>query len=386
LANYYHHTSNIIGANKSNTNAINDIEWTEGDGRALFTFTSFTFNNAGAEGRTGPSLATALSNYDTATYTWLNDTAYFNIVDQGIQEFTVPTDANYTIEAIGAEGGQSANQSSTPGGGGNPARIIGTFALIGGDVLKIAVGQAGRGGQGWQRSDPGGGGGTFVWINDPPSDPLIIAGGGAGRRISQGSQANVDGQSGQNAGLAYGSGLANQTDTSMPGQVVAVGHGSYRQSNRYSCSGGGAGWLNEGNCSTRSNNGLSTPEKQNSASNCGGYGLFGRDLRLLSTRNDGNRMYDYTNLPVSQTQKLWGGWGSCATNNSNSHTGGFGGGGGGGCSGEGGAGGYTGGGATWAANDHGGGGGSYNGGSNQSNTAGYTGHSNVHGACIITKI
>lgn len=386
MANYYHHTSNVIGADKSSTTAINDIEWTEGDGEGLFSFTSFTFTNAGAEGRTGPSLSTALANYNTATYTWLNDTAYFNIVDQGIQEFTVPETADYTIEVIGAEGGQSTNTGATPGGGGNPARMIGTFGLTQGDVVKIAVGQAGRGGSGWDRADPGGGGGTFVWINDPPSDPLIIAGGGGGRRGTQGSTANVNAQSGQDAGLAYGSNLANQADTSMPGQVVAQGHGSYRQNTRYSCSGGGAGWLNEGNCSTRSNQGGTSPEKQNSASSCGSYGLFGRDLRLISTRNDGNRMYDYTNVEVSQTQKLWGGWGSCGAGQTDSHTGGFGGGGGGGCGGEGGGAGYTGGGATWGANDHGGGGGSYNGGSNQSNTAGYTGHSSVHGACIITKL
>lgn len=384
MANYYHHTSNIIGADKSNTNAINDIEWTEGDGRALFTFTSFTFTNAGAEGRTGPSLSQALASYNTTTYTWLNNTAYFNIVDPGIQEFTVPADANYTIEAIGAEGGQSTNTGSTPGGGGYPARMIGTFTLTGGDVLKIAVGQAGRGGSGWERSDPGGGGGTFVWINDPPSDPLIIAGGGGGRRGTQGSTANVNAQSGTSAGSAYGGGVANPTDSTAPGQVVAVGNGSWQTSNRYSCSGGGAGWLSEGNDGGRS--GGSTAWFKQDGSSCGSYGLFGRDLRMISLRDGVNRMYDYTNTEVSQTQKLWGGWGSCDAGLANAHTGGFGGGGGGGCGGEGGGGGYTGGGATYGGNDHGGGAGSYNGGSNQSNTAGYTGHSSFHGACIITKI
>ena len=327
-------------------------------GGGLFDFTSFTFTNCGTEGRTGPSLSTALSSYNTGLYPWLSDTSYFNITQLGIQEFTVPKTGTYRFDASGAAGGNQSNSGSTPGGGGAGARVIADIALTESDVLKVAVGQAGRGGSGWGNLYPAGGGGTFAWINDPPNNPLVVAGGGGGFRTG-GSTTNVNGQSSNNAGLAYGSNAANQADTSMPGQVVAVGHGSYRQSSRYSCGGGGAGWLNEGNCSTRANQGSSSPEKQNSISNCGGYGLFGRDLRLLSTRNDGNRLYDYNNGPVSQTQKLWGGWGSGQTNNANSHSGGFGGGGGGGWSGEGGGGGYTGGGATWASNNHGGGGGSY---------------------------
>ena len=52
-------------------------------------------------------------------------------LDSGIQIWTVPATGSYTIEAYGAQGGGDY--------GGKGARIIGTFNLSSGDVLKILV-------------------------------------------------------------------------------------------------------------------------------------------------------------------------------------------------------------------------------------------------------
>ena len=55
------------------------------------------------------------------------------------------------------------------------ARVRGDFTLQRGQVLKIMVGQQGKDGGSY---DVGGGGGTFVALDD--NTPLIVAGGGAG--------------------------------------------------------------------------------------------------------------------------------------------------------------------------------------------------------------
>ena len=69
---------------------------------ALYSFSSHTFTNCGATGKTGPTLANCKSSYNTS---WEDDTDFFNVQTQGIQEWTVPTTATYTIEVWGAAGG-----------------------------------------------------------------------------------------------------------------------------------------------------------------------------------------------------------------------------------------------------------------------------------------
>jgi len=316
-----------------------------------------TLTTGGSDGRSGPSLSQAqsglnittdASDFDESSYT--SDTSLFDN-DNGIQQIKIPVEATYRIEAVGAAG---AHQVDGIGQGGKGAEIIGDFDLQEGQTLNVAVGQEGRGGPNISaREDPGGGGGSFVWINGPPSDPLIIAGGGAG--INQNRSNDADGQAGEDAGLASGA----SGDTSLPGQAVARGEGSFLDTDRRSCAGGGAGWLSEGNDSSSSPGGLT---KQ--SGDCGGQGQFGRDLRLQ------NNLQVEGQGTVNQNERLFGGFGSCNIGDENAHVGGFGGGGGGGCNGEGGGGGYTGGGATYSSQNHGGGAGSFNGGSNQSNSAG----------------
>ena len=90
-----------------------------------------------------------------------------------IQEWTVPATGQYRIRAVGAQGG---NAHSYTGLGGKGADMQGDFQLTAGTILKILVGQ-----QPAVVSNvysAGGGGGTFVTLNDNTS--LIVAGGGNG--------------------------------------------------------------------------------------------------------------------------------------------------------------------------------------------------------------
>ena len=125
---------------------------------SLYNFTPHTFTNCGATSTSGPTLANCKSSYDTS---WEDNTNYFNVQTQGIQEWTVPKTGTYTIEVWGAAGG--GNQYRTIGGRG--AKMRGTFSLNQEDKLKILLGQKGpntsdqynAGGGGYS----GGGGGYY---------------------------------------------------------------------------------------------------------------------------------------------------------------------------------------------------------------------------------
>ena len=91
---------------------------------ALFSFITlsvsasvdYNFTNAGATGREGPSQAQINTAY---AGTGLANSVTINT--QGIQEWTVPTNGDYLIQAWGAEGG-SANNTN----GGKGAFVSGT--------------------------------------------------------------------------------------------------------------------------------------------------------------------------------------------------------------------------------------------------------------------
>lgn len=144
------------------------------------TFTSHTFTNAGATGRTGPILSAVRTAYSTAgwaqdtTNNWLNMTS-----NNGIQLWTVPKTGNYTIEAYGAQGG---NADTATGGLG--ARIKISTMFVKNDIIKILCGQ--QGGTASVASSynhpaiaGGGGGGTYIY-NVTTSSIILIAGGGGG--------------------------------------------------------------------------------------------------------------------------------------------------------------------------------------------------------------
>lgn len=132
-----------------------------------YMFSSFTFSTCGATRHNGPTFAQMKSAYVGTA--WTQDDANLRMTTQGIQLWTVPASGNYTIEAKGATAGSQGENGRYVG---KPALMTGTFSFAQGQILRILVGQTGWDGStrpGW-----GGGGGTFVAINN---DPLIVAGG-----------------------------------------------------------------------------------------------------------------------------------------------------------------------------------------------------------------
>ena len=91
------------------------------------TSVSFTFTNAGATGRYGPTQENINSSY--------NDTNLANSVTvntQGIQEWIVPASGTYSIEAWGAsgDGGDLANGGNDNDSGGLGAKMKGDSFLV----------------------------------------------------------------------------------------------------------------------------------------------------------------------------------------------------------------------------------------------------------------
>ena len=287
----------------------------------------WTFTNAGATGRLGPTQAQIDANYSGTT---LEGAVTINATHQGIQEWIVPESGTYMIEAYGAQGGNAGSFN-----GGKGALIKGFFTLSHGNSLKILVGQ--QGGNYEKNSDKittGGGGGSFVatMLNSA----LIVAGGGGGSHHS----VTFFSSNGHNATIeTYGT-----TSIGGVGSNNGLGGGSPGY-----YAGGGGGGFNENGATSSS----------------------GQDRRGYSFVNGGNGGYGTLYSPSTSVTSV----------------GGFGGGGGGWVNDEtrpGGGGGYSGGdGSDWASPESGGGGGSYNSGTNQDNQAGVN---EGHGKVIITYI
>ena len=177
----------------------------------LYSFSSHTFTNCGATGKTGPTLANCKSSYDTS---WEDDTDFFNVQTQGIQEWTVPTTATYTIEVWGAEGG-----GGTPGKG---ARMKGYFDLTQGMVLKIVVGQMGieEGSYSGPLGHAGGGGGGSFIIKSPYNTTgsiLVIAGGGGGSGSHYVGYGGITSETDSNTGSAGNGGTPGSNGNSGAG-------------------------------------------------------------------------------------------------------------------------------------------------------------------------
>jgi hypothetical protein len=321
---------------------------------SLYSFTSFQFTNAGGTYNTGPTLANALATYDTVTYSWLNNTSYFNIVTQGIQQWTVPQTGNYRILAVGGTGGAfgaSYVNNAFPGAG---ASIQGDFALTSGAVINIVVGQcpnlvlANNSANG-----SGGGGGTFVYTSSIGGAGLMIAAGGGGgtghgSSITTGGNGKGGSSTTNSREAAPGETFGVNSKTNGPGSSgnLGVGYGGRGTfTSSYSGSGGGTGWLG-----------------------------IGQDDQIGAQGKGGGQFVGGTSTAVGTTYGGFGGGGGAGGN-------GVAGGGGGGYTGGGAGQGYT---TSWGAS---GGGGSYNTGTNQTNTQGADGVSTyVHGYVTITKL
>ena len=300
---------------------------------------TFTFTNCDATGRDGPSQSDCNSEYSGTSLEGLVT------VSSGVQTWTVPSTATYTIEVWGAQGG-GAGADNTVGGLG--AYLKGDFNLSAGDVIKILVGQAG----GTVNYAGGGGGGTFCVTSD--NTILIIAGAGGG---GFGHTDNSRGYSQGGNGLTGTSGGNSSTPSGSYGSAASGSGGGNKSmggSNGYGGGGGVAG---------------------------GGGGLYG----------DGGNGYDPWGDDSYGSGFLNGGSGGEESNNSYNNRGGFGGGGSGAHSSSalngygGGGGGYSGGGGgslSGSSSGNGGGGGSYN--SSSTNTASTEGTREGHGQVVIT--
>lgn len=193
-------TSSSVRTDSGNGYVTITANFTITTGGSLYSFSSHTFTNASATGRSGPSLSQCRSAYSSAT--WAQDTTnnYLNMTTQGIQLWTVPETANYTVTMAGAKGGDT---------GGNGRIINATISLVGGAIIKILVGQQGIG-AGFRTG--GGGGASFIATN--LNQPILVAPGGGGRGENGLPSFSVDGVFAQGTDTAgatsqFGSGGAS---------------------------------------------------------------------------------------------------------------------------------------------------------------------------------
>ena len=136
----------------------------------------------------------------------------------------MPYTGDYRIEAIGATGGYDSHANSTQYRG-RGARMIGTFSLNKGEVIRILVGQ--EGGVSVRIKASGGGGGTFVVRG--ANTPLIIAGGGGGIQVAYSRHSGCDastrssGNPGYKSWLGGSNGHGAQTaDANYSGKWVVL--------------------------------------------------------------------------------------------------------------------------------------------------------------------
>jgi hypothetical protein len=262
--------------------------------------TTYSFSNAAATGRNGPTQAQVTTAYNNTSLA-----GSVTVNTQGIQEWVVPTSGKYQVITAGAAGGKGASGSTGAGKG-----VVQTVEvnLNSGDTLKIIVGQVGVVGL----HVSGGGGGSFVFKNFDDASLITAAGGGGGGGYSgstypTGMDASTS-QSGVNANSQ-----TSGAGTSGGGGTAPTGFANY--------GGGGAGWNGSGNVPNGTSCGIT---------------------------------------PLAAASIKSGGLGG-QTNGPNGGDGGFGGGGASavmcGASGTGGGGGYSGGGAGSTNGTYGGGGG-----------------------------
>lgn len=354
----------IFGSNVANTFVIINNTNTGGininsnpiatSSEGLYDFTSFTFTNATATGRNGPTYAQMLAAY-TSSATWASNTSYFTSSIRGIQNWTVPQTAQYRITAAGAKGGDSPSVSLS---GGLGAIIVTDVSLTQGQVVSIVVGQSGSNRSTNSTLNGGsGGGGTFLY--DSSSITYYIAVGGGG------------GAAGTTTALYSNQLTASGKFNTTSGSTVRVGTRSLVPLVYFTASGG-----TNGSGGFRSDRNI----------------LFGGPGAGISS--DG---FSSNNTQGLSRLSNWLGGSTGSTSNANAREGGFGGGGGAGdgdasadfntIGWAGGGGGYSGGGAGGNSGEsnssYGGGGGTYYIGSFVSGASNWN---NGHGYVTITKL
>jgi hypothetical protein len=189
------------------------------------------------------TLNSSNSNSGTFAYDGMIDTV--NITTTGV----------YTINAFGAQGGDSRRSGSPVNSGGLGGEIKGNFNLIAGEVLKILVGGIGSNGGGYTNGNSladggaGGAGGTFVVGNT--NKPLVIAGGGGGAGNGFGGSGGGGGGfsgSGSNgvSALGAGSDVSRLYTGGNGGGSFISGSGLGGNANSSNGSSGGSGGFGSG--------------------------------------------------------------------------------------------------------------------------------------------
>jgi len=222
---------------------------------ALYAFNSFEFTSP-INGPSGPTLTELTNSYDTASNPWLLDTNYFNVVTQGVQQWTVPATGTYRFTALGATGGIHGG-SFNPAFPGAGATVVSEIPLTSGQVLNIVVGQKPSSITSSSGNGAGGGGGTWVYEGTIGGTGLIlVAGGGGGTGHGSNSSTGGNGKGGSDqatsneatAGETFGvnTRAANRScgnnGLGQGGKSTSTG-GNTQQ---YNGSGGGAGWFSDG--------------------------------------------------------------------------------------------------------------------------------------------
>ena len=168
-----------------------------------------TFTNCSATENNGPTQSQVNSTYTSGNSLY----GAVTINTQGIQEWTVPATATYTIEAWGAEGGGTT--------GGKGARIKGDFNLSTGDVLKIVIGQMGTAETYTNTlgSAGGGGGGSYIikYPYNTTGSILVIAGGGGGSGSKYVGYGGITSETDSNTGSAGNGGTPGSNGNSGAG-------------------------------------------------------------------------------------------------------------------------------------------------------------------------
>ena len=220
----------------------------------LYSYTgTITFTNATATGRNGPILSQCRTAYSSFG-SWVNNTAFFNMTTQGIQQWTVPFTRNYTIVCKGANNVVVSRGSSAP----RSIVITATILLTQGEVINILVGQTPLAQTYQGIASQGGSGGSFVVKSNGTA--LIVAG-GIGGMLGQSSSpsdssSSTSGNSGEtgpfNTSGSAGAGGAGGTNGSG-GAVGGLGTNFYIQTWQYSATmwggGGGGGFFGDGGSS-----------------------------------------------------------------------------------------------------------------------------------------
>ena len=173
-----------------------------------------------------------------------------------IQTFTVPACVtSIVVEAWGAQGGSTGTAA-----GGLGAYAKGTFSVVGGEIIRILVGQQGEAGSNGHGNCGGGGGGSFVTRNN--NQPMLVAGGGggAGTATNNAIRSPDPGQTGNNGTAGKGNGMAggtsgNAAPSVCPNCGATNGAGLLSNSQAYGSSYGtsAVAFVNGGNGSTSAN-------------------------------------------------------------------------------------------------------------------------------------